>query len=164
MVFRLAKWDGMVKFGTWFVIIVMLGTGVFVLLPLLPDLHEYFWAVVIWSVLLLFIIITYLLAPRYYLLTRDKLIIRRIIGNIVIDLDEIISVDKVKKPRLWRVVGNGGLFSYYGLFNDEQGNKVKVYSTRLTDMVKIQTKTGTFYLSPQKNAEFIDLLKGRAYV
>lgn len=63
---------------------------------------------------ILFII--YAFGPQIYLISPQGIIIESIIGPEVLPSDEIMSVCVADKPLAGSGVGNGGVFSYYGIF------------------------------------------------
>lgn len=109
----------------------------------------YFGAVVIY-------VIIYVLGPKGYTISPDGIEIKKTSGSILIPSKEIEEIKIIPKAQLSRVIGNGGIFSYYGTFCEMNGEKVKVYSTRFDQMIRIKTKQQTYYLSPQDPNGFVE--------
>lgn len=110
----------------------------------------YFWLAVVW----LAFFAAYLWQARFYTLQEDRVIIHRFIGNIVIPLNKIEVVQRVEKLSIsLRLFGSGGLFGYFGIFQLEQGGRIRFYSTRSADLVVIRADK-VYAISPNDSAEF----------
>jgi len=114
-------------------------------------------------VMILILIISYLLSPKRYLFEGSKLIIEKVIGKrIVILLDEIEGyavVPDLKKIRLVRTFGNGGLFGYYGIFTTAEYGNINCQLTSLRNIFIIKSKKGKFALSPLDPLKFEEYFK-----
>jgi hypothetical protein len=113
---------------------------------------------IIWVILLSFSA-GYIFGPRSYLIDKDGVAIERIVGPIFIPYAQILSLQIVERANLSRAVGNGGFFSYYGIYVDGSGTKVKVYATRFEGMVRIETTDWKYYLSPNEPGSFVETVK-----
>lgn len=100
-------------------------------------------------------VIIYVFGPKGYSISPDGIEIKRTVGSILIPGQEIVEVQVVPKANLSRVIGNEGIFSYYGTFCEMNGEKVKVYSTRFDQIVRVKTKQQTYYLSPRDPNGFV---------
>lgn len=149
-----ASWDGLVKGVTVSVcaLIVTL-TIIFVLVLNSPFLRLSF-TVLFGSVLIL----PYLWAPRGYAVERDVAIIRRVIGDLEINVSE--------QPRQWkwtwwglRLFGSGGMYGYFGFFIFKGLGRTRMYATNRHTLVLIKDNKGRKYLvSPKEPERFIELL------
>ena len=86
--------------------------------------------------------ITYLFRPLSYELNTTHLIIKRPIGNVSFQKENIVSVVKVEKEMLRGVIrtfGVGGLFGYYGYYYNRTIGKMSWYATRRDRAVLITT-------------------------
>jgi len=78
-------------------------------------------------------------------------------GGISISYSSIYDIRIVENVQLFREIGNGGFFSWYGTFRTGDGDKAKVYATNLKQLVRIQTTNGKiYYLSPAEREKFVE--------
>ncbi|RLF18596.1 MAG: hypothetical protein DRZ82_07960 [Thermoprotei archaeon] len=107
------------------------------------------------------LVITYLLSPREYQLTRDAIIVKKTIGTIRIPYKAIKSIEIIRKLpgkgiRLW---ASGGLYGFFGLFYFKDYGKVRVYVTNRHKVVLIRMKDDVPYMiSPKDPKEFLEKL------
>ncbi|MGV3530342.1 MAG: PH domain-containing protein [Flavisolibacter sp.] len=73
-------------------------------------------------------LVSYLFKPYKYSLTETNIIIHRLIGNVLIDRQDIKRVDKINTDLLKNSTKGGG-FGYFGKFNTEMG-RMTWYGTR----------------------------------
>jgi|YelNatPaOPRAMG01_1025707.scaffolds.fasta_scaffold13757_3 hypothetical protein len=107
------------------------------------------------GVLLFFLVIligSYLLSPRYYRIENENLVIVRPAKNVVISLDDIVSVKLLHADEVGgsiRTFGNGGLFGYYGKYFFPKFGRVTLYTSQRKNRILIETKQGLkFMISP----------------
>jgi hypothetical protein len=84
----------------------------------------------------------FLYAPTEYLLTKEKLVIKRRFGDVTFELKEIKAVYHVTKDSMkWtiRSFGNGGLFGYFGYFSNYTHGNMIWYATRRNNYVMLET-------------------------
>jgi len=152
--YALAPWDKAVKFFTWSTIFIF----IFLYILLWPGTDIWTHAIFIITFLLFGTI--YIFGPRSYIVDENGILINRLVGSITIPYKEILNVEKVEQmENLIRLLGNGGFFSYYGTFMNENNVKVKVYATNSRQMVKITTKKMIYYLSPRDPEAFVREIK-----
>ncbi|MGO0121746.1 PH domain-containing protein [Desulfothermobacter acidiphilus] len=164
--FRLAEKDEEAKFITYFIFSVIITVLILTSVILVKVPHIQRGYVVLLSIICATIVLatlaSFLFAPRLYIINRDDLKVRRVIGDIVIPLNHIAKIGMAGNPRLDREFGNEGLFAYYGAFRDEDGRRVRVYATTFKRMVRIETTDGKiFYLSPAEPERFVEAVKQR---
>lgn len=141
--------DRMACFFTISSFVILWGITVYIVLYS-PLSKGYFWLAVVWLVFFS----AYLWQARFYTLQEDRVIIHRFIGNIVIPLNKIEAVQRVEKLSIsLRLFGSGGLFGYFGIFQLEQGSRIRLYSTRSTDLVVIRADK-VYAISPNDSAGF----------
>jgi len=123
----------------------------------LEGVEGYFASGLFFSVIFL----TYLFSPRGFLVDIHYLLIKRLGGGISISYSSIHDIRIVENVQLLvRLLGVGGIFSWYGTFLNGNGNKVKVYATNLKQLVRIQTTNGRiYYLSPAEREKFVEAVK-----
>ncbi len=97
-------------------------------------------------------------APRGYILQKNLIIIKRIIGDVEITVSEESKIWKWTwlGIRLW---ASGGLYGYFGIFFFRGIGKVKMYATNRNNLVLVKDAKNTKYLiSPDNVDKFMDLL------
>jgi hypothetical protein len=96
--------------------------------------------------------ICYLLRPIKYVLDKDRIIIKRLILDITIDIKTIKSALLAdKKSMRWtiRTFGNGGLFGYFGKFYNQTFGSMTWYATRRSNYIVLGTTTkGKIVITP----------------
>lgn len=103
------------------------------------------------------VIITKLMAVKWYEIGDVSLVIRKGYGSIKIPLGEISKVRKLTDEDMKgviRLMGIGGLFGYGGLFRTEKLGKFRMYSTKSTGLVLIEAEE-PFVLSPDDPEGFL---------
>lgn len=99
--------------------------------------------------------------PSFYKVEVDKIIICRPIGNVEINLSEIICIDHVHHDLL-KTVNTGGAFGYFGKYESHFGF-VKFYATRKDKMVILTKDDQTkIILTPNDQDEFIKSIKAKS--
>ncbi|HXH19279.1 MAG TPA: PH domain-containing protein [Chitinophagales bacterium] len=152
-----------------------LTAGVFILLIVigyrsikaLMIAHGDMTTVLIHSGTLLFLVAllvgSYIYSPQKYILTGDSLIIKRLIGNVVIPLDDIVEARTVQDSEMTstvRTFGNGGLFGYYGKYHSPRLGHMTFYTTKRDNRVLIKTKDGkNIVLTPDDKNLLINEIK-----
>lgn len=104
---------------------------------------------IVYAVVVVSLIILYMFGPKGYSISTDGIEIRRYIKSIMIPNKEIKVVKIISETNLSKIIANGGIFSYWGKFRESNGEIVRVYCTRLNDIVQITTTTQNYYLSPE---------------
>jgi hypothetical protein len=109
--------------------------------------------------LLLFYFIAFAFRPIEYDLTTDKLIIRRLAGDVKINRTQIKSVELLEKDKIGlaiRTFGVGGLFGYYGKFASSQLGNMTWYATRKDRIVLVRTiDNKKIILTPNEPDKFV---------
>jgi hypothetical protein len=96
-------------------------------------------------VMVLIILGCYLFAPQSYLLTDQGLTIKRHIGPVQLNLNEISDIRILNKDEikgLIRTFGVGGLFGYFGKYYNKTIGKMTFYATNRANAILITTKQG----------------------
>ena len=100
----------------------------------------------------------YAYSPRSYAIVDRSIVVRRLIGNVTVPLDDIREIRMVTADdlrgclRLW---GSGGLFGYYGLFRTSSLGKSTWYVTNRRNMIVVITATKTVLVSPDEADDFL---------
>lgn len=114
------------------------------------------------SLLFFITVFCYYFSTSGYRITNDKLIIERPVGKKIIslkNLQDIYSYQKIEKGFTIRTFGNGGLFGYFGYFNNDEIGRFKLYSTKGSAFVILDFGKEKIGISPD-DPEFIEALKG----
>lgn len=146
-----ASWDNLVKGMT---------VAVFVLLISLIILFSLISGSLLLTIALVILygstfFLPYLWSPRCYVVCDNVVVVRRLIGDLIIDMS--------RQPRLWkwtwwglRLFGSGGLYGYYGFFTFKGTGRVRMHATNRHNLVLIEDARGRKHLiSPDRPKEFI---------
>jgi len=108
--------------------------------------------------------ISFLYSPRSYELNETHFIVKRPIGNVVINRREIKSALKTEKSKLsWsvRTFGVGGLFGYFGKFWNSEFGHMTWYATRMDRAILIVTNAGKkIVVTPNEPDQFLSAING----
>ncbi len=112
---------------------------VFVLLTILLTLtqNDKAFVISIGIIFTLAILGSYFLIPYRIEQSTDNLILKRIVGDVIIPIAEIQSIEKIDFTDLQRKLGVGGLFGYYGYYEMCGFGKVKVMSKSAKNLLLI---------------------------
>ncbi len=114
--------------------------------------------------LLVIYLICMFLKPLNYEITKDELIIRRLIRSVRINRSDIESLELKDKSDLKgtvRTFGVGGLFGWYGKFANSQIGDMTWYVTRRDKPVLIIKKDSKkIMISPDEAEAFVTEFKG----
>jgi hypothetical protein len=112
---------------------------VFVLLTILLTLtqHDKAFVISIGIIFTLAILCSYFLIPYRIEQSTDNLILKRIVGDVIIPIAEIQSIEKIDFTDLQRKLGIGGLLGYYGYYEICGFGKVKVMSKSAKNLLLI---------------------------
>jgi Bacterial PH domain len=131
---------------------------IFTVLPLFNLFHSsdrWIWYFGFFLFFMLILLYTYLHRPIQYQVDNVKVVIRRPIGNVEINIKDIERMDRVHHDLL-KNSSKGGAFGYFGNFNTDLG-KIKFYATRRDKLVMLTKKDKTkFILTPDQEDEFIE--------
>lgn len=148
--FETAPYDKMACFATLTPFLILLGTGISLFLihkVLMPP----------YLVILFFITLCpYLWAPRYYTVSDQSIVIKRLIGDVTIHRSSIKSLEIVDQaPIKLRLFGSGGLFGHFGVFTLTSGERAKLHCTRVNQVVVITTTRQIYIISPANPEEYV---------
>ena len=107
-------------------------------------------------------LISYAYSPRGYAALDKALIVKRLIGNVRIPLDDIREARMATADdlsgciRLW---GSGGLFGWYGLFRTSKLGKCTWYVTNRGNAVVLVTSEKTAVVSPDDVDGFLGTIR-----
>ena len=111
--------------------------------------------------------ICYGLKPSDYEVSEDKITIRRLFKNVVMErshIEKIEHIPEVDLKGVWRMMGIGGLFGYMGKFGSSRLGRMTWYATDLQNAVLITTNKGKILITPENPEEFIRLCNTETYL
>ena len=98
-----------------------------------------------------------LFAPRYYLVEKDEIIIKKIVGKIIIckdDIENVTIIDSEMVKGLFRKFASGGFLGYYGLFYSNVLKNINMYAgSSSKNLVLITLKSKKSYLITPKEMQ-----------
>jgi hypothetical protein len=164
-----APWDGRLRAASWIFggILTALAAGLTVLgLAISGGELDLLWPFLIGPVIIAAVMAgAWLLAPRGYALQGPELVVLRRLWPIRIPLAEIRAVGRLSPEDVacsLRLGGNGGLFGHYGQFWNRGLGSFRMYATRRSGLVRVETGTEVFVLSPGDPEAFVDAVLARA--
>jgi len=150
--FRIAPWDGTTRVITLGTFLLLGGLTFWIVSGEETEALDIFILFLVWGPL----VITWLFAPRSYLVSREGIVIRRAVGSFTIPAAEVEAVEFAGrvKPGI-RLAASGGLFGWFGLFTLKDGGTAKVYATRWDRMVRVKASREIHILSPAEPEVFV---------
>lgn len=101
----------------------------------------------------------FVLRPINYSFTNDSLIVHRLLKDVIINKNQIKTVEFIDKEKMKgaiRTFGVGGLFGYFGSFSKSGIGKMTWYATNLNNLVLIKTiNNKNIVLTPNEPNKFI---------
>lgn len=159
-------WDRTVSLVTYSIVIVFTILSVILTYQLLKKGNIYIIITLITFVLTP--TLAYIYSPKKYLIKNHNLIIEQGIGSIVIRLNDISHISAVSKDQMkntTRSFASGGLFGYFGKFNNKSLGSFKMYAANFDGLVLIKLSNGNkLVLSPDNVELFIEMLKGERLI
>jgi hypothetical protein len=150
-----APYDGVTK-------VISIGFCVFQLI-LIAAIHNVF----VNGSLILIALITYAYSPQGYTVTGRSIIVKRLIGNIRVPLDNLREARRIRPDDLRYVIrlwASGGLFGYFGLYRTSRLGKCTWYATdRKNTVVLIGAKKTTVF-SPGDVDGFLQAIRAQVPV
>ena len=148
--------------------IVMIITPIAVALILFATYHfttsllnHFNWFELLLSVFLFAIILYFFLeSPRYIALTDSHLVLKKVFGSLVINLDEIEDIRPYSASSFnYRLLGSGGLFGFIGVFQNKEVGKYRAYIGDYKQAFVVETKNNkNFVLSCKDRNEIINAI------
>ena len=108
------------------------------------------------------LVATYVWSPRIYTISEGSILVKRLIGSVRIPLigireARIATADDFRD--CIRLLGNGGLFGYYGQFRTAKLGKCTWYVTNQSHAVVVITRAGTTVFSPDDADGFLAAIR-----
>ena len=156
-----APWGAALTTTTILGAVILLGAPAFAIAKG-PSDNFYFISLMILIPLFIFMGAA-LFAIRGYELTDNKLIIRRLLWNSMISLDNLASAtaDPKAMSKSVRTFGNGGLFSFSGRFRNERLGPYRAFATDPKKAVVLQFSDRVIVVTPGQPQRFVEQVKLR---
>ncbi len=111
----------------------------------------------------LILVLAYAYSPRGYGFSEQSLIVKRLIGDVRIPLEDVRAARRATSDDLrgcMRLWGSGGLFGYYGLFRTSALGRCTWYVTNRQKMAVLVTGSKTALFSPDDVDGFLAAIPG----
>ena len=104
---------------------------------------------------------TMLYTIRGYILSPNKLLVRRLLWNTKVSLADLekVEIDPAAMSKSIRTWGNGGLFSFSGHFKNKKLGKYRAFVTDMKNSVILTFPERQIVVSPDHPQQFLDTLK-----
>lgn len=112
--------------------------------------------------LLVVIIICYIYSPASYTVDRSGLSINRPVGNVHVDIKDIVKFRTLTDNDMVgmiRTFGVGGLFGYFGKFYNASIGPVTLYATQRKNRILIHTRQGKSLIITPDDLTLVDRLR-----
>lgn len=160
-----ASWDNALKVTTavnTLILLAVLGSlGVFVVREGAPQAA----AVLVAALFPAIVGSTWAFAPRSFSIEGGRLVIERPLFAIDVPLSGVRAVGSLPDGSFrgsLKVAGSAGMFGYYGRFWSRGLGAFRLYATRKTGLVVVDTAGERFVLSPEPADRFVDALRQHA--
>ncbi|AQQ09955.1 hypothetical protein L21SP3_01776 [Sedimentisphaera cyanobacteriorum] len=154
-----APWSKSLKFMTGVFAVILAGIALIGIFTASETALE--GAVSMTAIPLAILLISALFTIRGYVLTKNTLIIRRLVWNTRLDLTGLISAEAKPKAmsKSIRTFGNGGLFCFAGAFHNKALGSYRAFVTDTSRTVVLKFANRTVVVSPDKPEEFVTQIK-----
>ena len=156
-----ASWGTPLKIVTSICILVVLAAPIIgmIISGMLTQLNPSLLAKII-LIPCLFIIFMALFTVRGYVLTSDRLIIKRPLWENTVDLNNIVSAefDPQAMSNSFRVFGNGGFFSMTGVFWNKKLGFYRIFGTDEKHSVVLKFPNKVIVVTPDNPHNFVAAL------
>jgi hypothetical protein len=120
-----------------------------------------FWILIMTVMPLAILFISSLFMIRGFVLTKDGLIVKRLMWNNRIDLSGLLTAyaDPDATKRSIRTFGNGGMFSFTGRFHNKTLGSYRAFATNFKNIVVLRFPDKTIVVTPAQPDRFVAALK-----
>lgn len=110
---------------------------------------------------ILILLVSYFFMIRGYELDGNRMFVRRLLWRNSIPLDELqsVRVDPTAASGSWKVFGNGGLFSFSGLFRNKSLGTYRAWATDLARTVVLEYPRRNVVVTPDRPEAFVEALR-----
>ncbi len=119
---------------------------------------------IISALIFMVLLISFLFAPRKYILHGSELIIERPMGNKCIPFESIKAIeipDRSITRRTIRTFGVGGVFGYFGRFHNSKLGPLTLYATQRKNHVLLSLKSGSKIIITPDDLQLADAVRER---
>ena len=111
--------------------------------------------------ILLPLIITSFFIPTSYSISKENIVIQKVVGKITINKDDVKDVSVIHRQDLkgmYRTFASGGFGGYFGKYSSSKHDVIYVYAGTLSqNLVMIELKDNTLYLiTPKEIDRFLE--------
>lgn len=150
-----APWGGLLKGMSLFVVVLLVGIALVGFFDGAPGL------------LVLYPLILSLAVPfmvRGYAIEGGELVVQRPFWTTRFSLAELVSaeVSPTAMKRCIRLFGNGGLFSFTGLYRNKELGTFRAFVNDFNRTVVLKFTSRTIVVSPERPQAFVDAIKEQA--
>lgn len=148
-----ASWGKELKGATLFSVVLLTGVSVIISRTAHPS-----WLA---ALPLIILIISVFFMVRGYQLLPGVLVIRRLGWRSTVDLRGLISVEVDPQALCGsiRLFGNGGMFSFTGIFRNKKLGVYRVFANNLRNIVVLRLSGRVVVISPDQPEEFVRNIK-----
>lgn len=120
-----------------------------------------FWILPMVVMPLLIVVISSLFTIRGYTVNDNSLHVKRLLWDTVIDLSSLTSVENnpLATASSWRTFGNGGLFSFSGMYRNKRLGSYRMFATDQSKAVVLQLAGKTVVVTPGDPERFTAVLQ-----
>lgn len=161
-----ATWDRSVRLVTWLAGLVLIGIWGALLTSSLVAPAALPLALLACAVTAAIAGVPWLLAPTGYEVWPTELIVLRRVRPVSVPLEQIRGIDRLADGATgWavRVWGSDGMFGWIGEFWNRRLGLFRMYATRRTDLVRVDTERELLVLSPDDADAFLAAVLERAH-
>jgi len=151
------------KVTTGVVIALILGTIAITVVPMAlytPSFWAWVFNIVFTGGMLLLIWVVWAFSPQEYVVSGKGIVVGRPVKSFLIPIEAISDVRpfEIDLAKVWKKMGNAGLFSYTGSFYTKQDGTFWMY-TKNRNLVWVEADK-PFVLSPDDREGFISQVRG----
>ncbi|MCC8089604.1 MAG: PH domain-containing protein [Rikenellaceae bacterium] len=91
----------------------------------------------------------------------QSIVIGKIMGNVIIPVESILSVERVEPQfhsKSIQIFGSGGFLGYTGKFKNFTEGRYTVYATRKKNLILVKTRNKKYLFNCDRSYEFLDIL------
>jgi PH (Pleckstrin Homology) domain-containing protein len=155
--FAAAPWSPSLKIMS-FLSVLILGAVPWTIDQTMPDFEPLKWVrLFVWIVCALVAVGSLLFVVTEYEIGGGQLLVRRLFWQTRVDLRGLLGVqyDPAALRGSWRLFGNGGLFSFSGLFYNARLGRYRLFGTNLRHAVILRLPRGAVVITPENPQAFV---------
>lgn len=156
-----APWGRSLKLATGLCLAIVF--GVFLAGLLFEPENVAYWRIGMLWIPTGLLVVSYFFSIRAYQILESKLLIHRIGWKSTIDLSELesVQVDPTAMSKSIRLLGNGGLFCFAGIFRNHKLGRYRAFATSPKNSVVLRFPDRTVVVTPEDPDGFAEMIKNR---